>query len=117
MIGPGPTTTSTPAPSATFPDCKFEASTCGWVIDTYDAMRWYRTNTAELLGIGYDSPKEDYDEKFIYVNALNGSEGSSTIFGTPMVEKTTVEGCMKFHFSLNVSKIFLHFYSHSNHFT
>ena len=77
------------------------------MIDTYDAMRWYMTNTAELLGIGYDSPKEDYEERFIYVNALNGSEGSSTIFGTPMVEKTTVEGCMKFHFSLNVSITYL----------
>ena len=72
------------------------------MIDTNDAMRWYTTNTAELLGLGYDSPKQGHEDKFIYVNALNGSEGSSTLFGTPMVEKTTVEGCMKFYFSLNV---------------
>ena len=103
ITGPGPTTSPTPAPSATFPDCTFETGPCGWVVDTYDDMRWYTTNTAELLGLGYDSPKEDFKGNFIYVNALNGSQESSTIFGTPMVEKTTLEGCMNFHFSLNVS--------------
>ena len=77
------------------------------MIDTYDDMLWYTTNAAELLALGLDSPKEDFDGKFIYVNALNGSKESSTIFGTPMVEKTTLQGCMNFHFSLNVSIIFI----------
>ena len=107
ITGPGPTTSSTPAPSATFPDCTFETGECGWVIDTYDDMLWYTTNTAELLGLGLDSPKEDFDGNFIYVNAFNGSKESSTIFGTPMVEKTTLQGCMNFHFSLNVSNFFI----------
>ena len=101
--GPGPTPTPSPAPGASFPDCKFESDECGWVIDNFDAMKWYRTNAGELIGAGLDSPNEDKDGNFIYVSARNGSEGSSTIFATPMVEKSTVQGCMRFYFSLNVS--------------
>ena len=101
-----PTTTTTPAttaPHETFPGCKFETDACGWFIDGATDMKWYITNTENLTSEGHDSPKNDFEGNFIYVNALKGEENSTTIFATEMKD-SPVEGCMEFFFNIYVSK-------------
>ena len=99
-----PTSTSptTSVPQGTFPDCKFEHDTCGWVINEFADMKWKITNTEELAQSGEDSPKGDFDGNFIYVNAATGNLSSNTILATEMRENP-VEGCLIFFFSLFVS--------------
>ena len=98
---------STPAP-ATFPDCPFEDTTCGWDIDNTSNMKWIRTDTKTLEDKGWDHPKADYDGKFMYVRAKNGHGNETfndkTTLATPFMESEVV-GCLQFHFS-----IFVRFY-------
>ena len=98
---------TTPDPNTTpegetFPDCDFDVDECGWLIDGYTEMKWFITNTIYLNDAGFDSPKEDFDGDFIYVNAVNGNNSATTIFATPMTERAPVEGCMNFYFSIQV---------------
>ena len=102
-----PTTTtsvSTTAPHGYFPDCNFnDNGICGWFIDEFTSMRWQIANSSFLSDVEEDDkPNNDKDGSFIYVNARNGNETSKTIFSTEM-QNGTVEGCLFFDFSINVS--------------
>ena len=102
-----PTTTtsvSTTAPHGYFPDCNFnDNGICGWFIDEFTSMRWQIANSSFLSDVEEDDkPNNDKDGSFIYVNARKGNETSKTIFSTEM-QNGTVEGCLFFDFSINVS--------------
>ena len=97
-----PTPTTTHAPTNTFPNCNFNSNECGWVIDSFSSMKWMITDVNDLTDMGYDAPKYDYDQRFLYVSARDGNASDKTTLSTEM-KSETVSGCLKFHFNIFVS--------------
>ena len=94
---------STPTqPANSFPDCKFEESECGWIIDEHANMKWVRTRNQDLADMGYDGPSEEWDGYFMYVSARDGYADDMSTLSTVM-QPTAVKGCMSFQFSIFVS--------------
>ena len=100
-VGSSSTTPTQPADG--FPDCKFEESECGWIIETDANMKWMRTRNQDLADMGYDGPTEEWDGYFMYVSAKDGFADDISTLSTTM-HPNAVKGCMTFHFSIFVSK-------------
>ena len=95
--------TTTTAPQTGFPDCTFEEDSCGWFIDEFTDMKWFITNSSYLQNQGFDSPGQDIDGNFLYVNALKGNSTSRTEVSTPFIENNTVAACLIFQFNIKVN--------------
>ena len=99
-VGSSSTTATQPADG--FPDCKFEESECGWIIETNANMKWMRTRNEDLAEMGYDGPSEVWDGYFMYVSARDGYADDMSTLSTEM-HPNAVKGCMSFQFSIFVS--------------
>lgn len=99
-VGSSSTTPTKPADG--FPDCKFEESECGWIIETNANMKWMRTRNEDLAEMGYDGPSEVWDGYFMYVSARDGNADDMSTLSTEM-HPSAVKGCMTFQFSIFVS--------------
>ena len=101
--GVGSSSTTPTQPADGFPDCKFETSTCGWIIDTEENMKWMRTRNQDLADMGYEGPTEEWDGYFMYISARDGNADDMSTLSSVM-QPNAVRGCMSFHFSIFVSK-------------
>ena len=102
VASPSPASSTTTAPSNTFPDCQFEEDKCGWLEDPVSPMKWARTTKEELDNLSLDGPEEAGEGYFMYVGAKDGTANVTTTLATPMAE-TPASGCLRFQFSLAVS--------------
>ena len=103
VASPSPASSTTSFPSPSFPSCQFEEDECGWLKDPVAAMKWERRTKEELDNEGMDGPAEAGEGYFMYVGAKEGSGNGTSTLATPLADTPSV-GCLRFQFSLAVSK-------------